>query len=67
MTISDTATHTQLATVTHWIGGKAWDGPVDRWGDVYNPALGEPSARVAFANADVVDRAVVTATEAARL
>jgi malonate-semialdehyde dehydrogenase (acetylating)/methylmalonate-semialdehyde dehydrogenase len=60
------ATHTQLATITHWIGGKPWDGPADRWGDVYNPARGEPSARVAFADASVVDAAVVAATEAAR-
>jgi malonate-semialdehyde dehydrogenase (acetylating) / methylmalonate-semialdehyde dehydrogenase len=55
-----------LSTITHWIGGKPWTGDVDRWGDVYNPARGEPSARVAFADAAVVDAAVAAATEAAR-
>jgi malonate-semialdehyde dehydrogenase (acetylating) / methylmalonate-semialdehyde dehydrogenase len=63
MTLSAT---TQLSTITHWIGGKPWAGPVDRWGDVCNPALGEVTARVAFASAPVVDDAVRSATEAAR-
>ena len=40
--------------------------PVNRWGDVYNPARGEPSARVAFADAATVDAAVAAATDAAR-
>ena len=57
---------TGIATINHWIAGKPWDGPVERWGDVYNPARGEPSARVAFADAAVVDAAVTAATEAAR-
>ena len=55
-----------LATINHWISGKAWTAPADRWGDVYNPAHGEPSARVAFADPAVVDAAVASATEAAR-
>jgi malonate-semialdehyde dehydrogenase (acetylating)/methylmalonate-semialdehyde dehydrogenase len=55
-----------LSTITHWIAGKPWDGPVNRWGDVYNPARGEPSARVAFAEAATVDAAVAAATDAAR-
>jgi malonate-semialdehyde dehydrogenase (acetylating)/methylmalonate-semialdehyde dehydrogenase len=57
---------TGIGTITHWIAGKPWDGPTDRWGDVYDPARGEPTARVAFADAAVVDRAVAAATEAAR-
>src|SRR5687767_12955805 len=57
---------TGIATITHWIDGKPWDAPADRWGDVYNPARGEPSARVAFADAAVVDAAVAAATNAAR-
>jgi malonate-semialdehyde dehydrogenase (acetylating) / methylmalonate-semialdehyde dehydrogenase len=64
--MTTTATHTGLSTITHWIGGKPWTGHIDRWGDVYNPALGEPSARVAFADADVVNGAVTAATLAAR-
>jgi malonate-semialdehyde dehydrogenase (acetylating)/methylmalonate-semialdehyde dehydrogenase len=59
------ATRTELATINHWIGGASWDGPVDRWGDVYNPALGEVSGRVAFATPEVVDRTVAVATDAA--
>ncbi len=60
-----TATQAGLATVTHWIDGRAWDGPVERWGDVTNPATGERSARVAFGGPDVVDAAVAAATRAA--
>jgi malonate-semialdehyde dehydrogenase (acetylating)/methylmalonate-semialdehyde dehydrogenase len=56
---------TELGTLTHWIGGKSWEKPVDRWGDVYNPATGERSSRVAFATPEVVDAAVATATAAA--
>jgi malonate-semialdehyde dehydrogenase (acetylating)/methylmalonate-semialdehyde dehydrogenase len=57
---------THVATISHWVGGKTWDGPVVRWGDVYNPATGERAARVGFADAGVVDAAVVAATRAAR-
>ncbi len=60
-----TVTQAGLATVNHWIDGRAWDGPVERWGDVTNPATGERSARVAFGGADVVDAAVAAATRAA--
>jgi malonate-semialdehyde dehydrogenase (acetylating)/methylmalonate-semialdehyde dehydrogenase len=59
-------TPASLSTITHWIAGKPWDGPVNRWGDVYNPARGEPSARVAMADAATVDAAVAAATDAAR-
>jgi malonate-semialdehyde dehydrogenase (acetylating)/methylmalonate-semialdehyde dehydrogenase len=55
-----------ISTITHWIAGKPWAGPTDRFGDVYNPARGEPSARVAFADAAAIDAAVAGATEAAR-
>jgi malonate-semialdehyde dehydrogenase (acetylating)/methylmalonate-semialdehyde dehydrogenase len=55
-----------LATITHQIGGKPWDHPVDRWGDVYNPAIGGPTGRVAFGDARVVDAAVAAASQAAQ-
>ncbi len=61
-----TTTQTPLATITHWIAGKPWDGAVSRWGDVYNPARGAASARVAFADTATVDAAVAAATAAAR-
>jgi malonate-semialdehyde dehydrogenase (acetylating)/methylmalonate-semialdehyde dehydrogenase len=56
---------TTLATVSHWIDGKPWTGPTSRWGEVFNPATGKPSARVAFADAAVVDAAVESAARAA--
>ncbi len=51
-------------TVNHWIGGREHDAPADRLGDVYDPATGERTAQVAFADAAVVDLAVRTAREA---
>jgi malonate-semialdehyde dehydrogenase (acetylating)/methylmalonate-semialdehyde dehydrogenase len=54
----------ELTLLNHWIGGKAHQGAVDRWGDVYNPATGESNTRVAFATAEVVDEAVKAATTA---
>jgi malonate-semialdehyde dehydrogenase (acetylating)/methylmalonate-semialdehyde dehydrogenase len=62
--MSPSGTQAQLGTVTHWIGGKAWDGSVARWGEIYNPAIGELTARVAFADQAVVDLAVTTAAKA---
>jgi malonate-semialdehyde dehydrogenase (acetylating)/methylmalonate-semialdehyde dehydrogenase len=63
------AATTQAATgvgvVTHWIGGKDWEGPVERWGDVYDPSRGALAARVAFSGPEVVDAAVAAATRAA--
>ena len=54
-----------VSQVRHWIGGKVWEGPVERWGAVMNPATGEQQARVAFATPDVVDAAVKAAAKAA--
>jgi malonate-semialdehyde dehydrogenase (acetylating)/methylmalonate-semialdehyde dehydrogenase len=51
--------------ISHWIGGKAWDLPAARCLDVYNPATGLATSRVALADAGVVDEAVRAATEAA--
>src|SRR5688572_14496605 len=65
-TQTSTATAPDLKTVSHWIGGKQWDGRVERWGDLYDPAHGERRGRVAFADASVVDAAVTAAAEAAR-
>jgi malonate-semialdehyde dehydrogenase (acetylating)/methylmalonate-semialdehyde dehydrogenase len=58
-------TTTKVDTLTHWIDGKAWAGPVERWGDVFDPATGEKQRRVAFATAAVVDAAVAAARRAA--
>src|SRR5215469_5837031 len=37
--------------ITHWIGGKPWDGAADRHGDIYDPATGEVTGSVDFASA----------------
>ncbi len=58
------AHETALPTIDHWIDGAANAGTSDRFGLVYNPALGTPSARVRFAAATDVDRAVEAATRA---
>jgi malonate-semialdehyde dehydrogenase (acetylating)/methylmalonate-semialdehyde dehydrogenase len=55
-----------MTDITHWIDGKEWTGPVARWGDVFNPALGDVAARAAFADASVVDAAVTAAAAAGR-
>jgi len=35
--------------LTHWIGGKPWDGEAGRHGDIYDPATGQVSGQVDFA------------------
>jgi malonate-semialdehyde dehydrogenase (acetylating)/methylmalonate-semialdehyde dehydrogenase len=50
--------------VTHWIGGKPWDGEAERHGDVYDPATGQVTGQVDFATPDEVDLAVQAAKDA---
>ena len=50
--------------ITHWIGGKPWDGTAERNGPVFNPATGQQTAEVALATVAEVDAAVATAREA---
>ena len=50
--------------VTHWIGGKPWDGEAERHGDVYDPATGQVTAQVDFASPAEVDLAVAAAKDA---
>ncbi len=50
--------------LTHWIGGTHHAGTSGRFGDVYNPATGEITARVPLASADEVDAAVSSARSA---
>ena len=45
-----------MSDVHHYIEGKRTEGTSGSWGDVYNPATGERSRRVAFANAGEVTR-----------
>src|SRR5258708_2703715 len=50
--------------VRHYIDGKRSDGASGRWGDVFNPATGERSRRVALGGAAEVDAAVKSAAAA---
>jgi malonate-semialdehyde dehydrogenase (acetylating) / methylmalonate-semialdehyde dehydrogenase len=48
----------------HFIGGKRVAGKSGRHGDVFNPAAGEVTAHVAFADSSEIDAAVAAAREA---
>ncbi len=62
--ISPTQATMELTLLKHWIGGKTHSGSVERWGDVYNPATGESSTRVAMATPAILDEAVKAASAA---
>jgi malonate-semialdehyde dehydrogenase (acetylating)/methylmalonate-semialdehyde dehydrogenase len=51
-------------TLQHFVNGRLTPGTSGKWGEVYNPALGEVSAEVPFASADEVDAAVQAARAA---
>jgi malonate-semialdehyde dehydrogenase (acetylating)/methylmalonate-semialdehyde dehydrogenase len=53
-----------MEVIDHLIGGASPGLESDRMGEVYDPATGEVTKRVAFASPEVVDRAVRAATEA---
>ncbi|MGK5008961.1 CoA-acylating methylmalonate-semialdehyde dehydrogenase [Janthinobacterium sp. MDB2-8] len=55
---------TDLDTITHYINGAKVDTKSGRYGDVYNPALGKPVARVALGTVEDVDAAVQAAAAA---
>ena len=50
--------------VGHWMNGRVTPGRSGRYGDIFNPAVGEKSGRVAFASREEVDAAVRAAHEA---
>jgi malonate-semialdehyde dehydrogenase (acetylating) / methylmalonate-semialdehyde dehydrogenase len=50
--------------VSHWIGGRPWEGAAGRRGDIYNPATGQVTGTVDFASATVVGDAVAAAAKA---
>jgi len=58
------STTAELRTITHWIAGKPAESAGDRYGDVYDPAIGRVAARVALASPQDVDRAVAAAKAA---
>ena len=53
-----------MKELSHYIGGAAVKGASGRFGDVFNPATGEVSAKVPFASAEEVRKAVETAAAA---
>ncbi|MCC7384827.1 MAG: CoA-acylating methylmalonate-semialdehyde dehydrogenase [Deltaproteobacteria bacterium] len=53
-----------MTTLGHFIGGQRVEGRSGRFGDVYDPAVGEVSARVSFASGAEVDAAVAAAAAA---
>jgi malonate-semialdehyde dehydrogenase (acetylating)/methylmalonate-semialdehyde dehydrogenase len=53
-----------METITHYINGQPVDTRSERYADVYNPALGEPCARVALASTDEVNAAIQAAADA---
>jgi malonate-semialdehyde dehydrogenase (acetylating)/methylmalonate-semialdehyde dehydrogenase len=56
---------TELDTIiTHYINGREVDTSGGRHADVFNPAVGEPCARVALGTVQDVDAAVAAAAEA---
>ncbi|MFL6071780.1 MAG: CoA-acylating methylmalonate-semialdehyde dehydrogenase [Actinomycetes bacterium] len=50
--------------VTHWIDGKSYGGVAERQGDIYNPATGEVTGAVDFADVALMDEAVAAAKAA---
>jgi malonate-semialdehyde dehydrogenase (acetylating)/methylmalonate-semialdehyde dehydrogenase len=52
--------------ITHWIDGKQFGGIAERQGDVYDPATGQVTGRVDFADVAVMDEAVAAAKAAGR-
>jgi malonate-semialdehyde dehydrogenase (acetylating)/methylmalonate-semialdehyde dehydrogenase len=53
-----------MREIGHFIGGKLTAGTSGNYGDVYNPALGEPIAKVALANSTEIDAVVAVANAA---
>jgi malonate-semialdehyde dehydrogenase (acetylating)/methylmalonate-semialdehyde dehydrogenase len=50
--------------VTHWIDGKTYGGVAERQGTIYDPATGEASGAVDFADVSIMDEAVAAAKAA---
>ncbi|MFO0636993.1 MAG: CoA-acylating methylmalonate-semialdehyde dehydrogenase [Nannocystaceae bacterium] len=53
-----------MRTIEHWIAGKSTPRAAERSGDVYNPATGEITGKVAFASPADVDAGVAAAAAA---
>jgi malonate-semialdehyde dehydrogenase (acetylating) / methylmalonate-semialdehyde dehydrogenase len=58
------STNAAIASIEHWIGGRIAPGQSGRRADVFNPATGAVTGKVALANASEVDAAVAAAQKA---
>jgi len=54
----------QVNDIQHYINGREVPGASNRYGNVYNPALGEAASRVPFASTEEVGQAVAAAQAA---
>jgi malonate-semialdehyde dehydrogenase (acetylating) / methylmalonate-semialdehyde dehydrogenase len=64
MNAPDPSRPAALASIEHWIGGKLAPGQSGRRADVFNPATGQVSGRVALASTGEVAQAVAAAKAA---
>jgi malonate-semialdehyde dehydrogenase (acetylating)/methylmalonate-semialdehyde dehydrogenase len=64
MNAPDKSRPAALAAIEHWIGGKLVPGQSGRRTDVFNPATGQVTGRVAMANSNEVAQAVANAQAA---
>ncbi|MEX1207824.1 MAG: aldehyde dehydrogenase family protein, partial [Acidimicrobiia bacterium] len=53
-----------MKQIMHWIDNRPYDGAIDRWGEVFDPATGLVQAQVALASVAQVDAAVASAKAA---
>ena len=53
-----------MKKINHFIGGVEYISKSDRFGDVFNPAVGEKIADVSLANGDDVQTAISSAKSA---
>ena len=58
------AVEVDVERITHWIGGRPWEGDSARQGNVFDPSTGEVTAQVDYAGAVEVDAAVGAAARA---
>ena len=54
----------EVTRISHWIGGRLFQGGSGRSGQVFNPATGRQSGEVDFASVEEVDAAVGAARDA---
>lgn len=53
-----------MRSITLWVDGKPLESTTERWGEVYNPATGEQTAKVPFATPAEVEAVIASATAA---